>query len=406
MILFIISNNRLKITYKAIISVAVAIIGFGLIQNIAANPRITFLSPYFAGQANKIGKPLGLAITFSESVYGFDANDIVSNGRVLAVDGSNRNYRIVVVPSNKILVVDVLADGAKNIRAKGNDPIDGGPFIYNIETNTVLSRNYGQIAYAPSGAYLTNQFQPNQQYQQIPQYQQVQQYQQIPQAQAVQQIPQAQTASQTPTEPKTYKAGLAVKFMMNIGSYGGSAPFINRKSQSLATSQPTNEITTGVEIVKSFANSPIGVGFYSSIGYQITEYATGSNVAEGLTAKGRYTALPLELGASAYFGNYVNLGFGVITHFNGVYSHEGSFDPIVGVAQDNLKADAKIDDGAIGATFNLGFVFNKIGFSLRYMSLPLKNFNQDSRSLGYETAVNYETLNSINSAGFFLNFRS
>ena len=388
MILSIISNNRLKTTYKVIISAALAIISLGLIQSIAANPRITFISPYFEGQqGNKIGKPLGLAITFSESVYGFDANDIVSNGRILTVDGSNRNYRIVVIPTNKILVVEVLADGAKSIRAEGNDPIEGGPFIYNIETNTVLSRNYGYLAYAPiaSRVYLANQFQP------------------VQPAQPVQQV---QPVQPVQPEPKTYEAGLITKFIMNVGFYGEGAPFINYKDQSLATSKPTTEITTGFEIVKSFATTPISIGFYSYVGYQITEYATGSNVAEGLTSKGRYTAVPLEFGASLYLRDYVNLGVGAITHFNGNYNHQGSFTPIVGDPQDNLQVDAKLEDGAIGVTFNLGFVFKKVGFSLRYVSLPLKNFNQGARDLGYSTFVNYETLNSINSAGLFINFRS
>ena len=385
MILSIISNNRLKTIYKVIISAALAIISLGLIQSIAANPRITFISPYFDGQqGHKIGKPLGIAITFSESVYGFDANDIVSNGRILTVDGSNRNYRIVVIPTNKILVVDVLADGAKSIRAEGNDPIEGGPFIYNIETNTVLSRNYGYLAYIPiaSGVYLANQFQQDQP------------------------VEQAQPVQQAQPEPKIYEAGLITQFTMNIGFYGGGAPFINYNDQSLAKSKPTTEITTGFEIVKSFADTPIKMGFYGHLGYQTTEYATGSNVAEGLASKGRYTAIPLELGANLYFRDFVNIGVGAITHFNGNYNHKGSFTPIVGNPQDDLQVNAKLEDGATGVTINLGFVFKKVGFSLRYISLPLNNFSQDTRDLGYGAFVNYETLNSINSAGFFFNFRS
>ncbi|MBE8182843.1 MAG: hypothetical protein HAW61_04905, partial [Candidatus Portiera sp.] len=109
-------------------------------QALAANPQISNIFPLTPpGVKFPIGQPLGISVVFSRSVYGFNLADVVANGRVVSVEGYNRNYRIVVIPEQRLLTLEIFADSARDSNGKGNDPILNGPFIFDTENSRVLS---------------------------------------------------------------------------------------------------------------------------------------------------------------------------------------------------------------------------------------------------------------------------
>lgn len=391
-------KSILPVLSKLMVGVVFILVYLGNTQELQANPRIVHIAPLITNAASKIGEPLGISVIFSENVYGFDKNDIIANGRILAVEGENKNYRVLIIPTQKILVVDILTDSVKNIRAQGNDPLAGGPFVYKLEGGRTLSTQNTNIPFTP---YVPLAQTPAQT---VPQAQ----VQTTSQVQSAAQV-QAQSQTATIKEPKkrqTRDIKGGSKFTFNTGVYSGGASFINYNQQSFANPGNVNEITLGFESIIKIKNSPVFMSIYGNTGYQLSRYSSGSNVDAGETSQGSYTAIPLEFGGNLYFTKNVNMGVGAITHLNGNYNHQGYFRAASGGSSNSLlDTNAKLENGALGIAINLGFVFNKVGFSFRYVSLPLKNFDESSRNLGFDNII-YQTSNTINHAGLFLNFRS
>ncbi|MCH9665350.1 MAG: hypothetical protein K0U41_05825 [Gammaproteobacteria bacterium] len=362
----------------------------------AANPQIVNVAPLTTpGKAFKIGEPLGLAVVFSKSVYGFNIEDIISNGRVLSVEGQNRNYRIVVVPQQRLLTLDILADSARGSNRKGNDPIVNGPFIFDTKTSRILSGGrYSAFGVATAAA--------------LPAYGFAQQTTVAPAlVQSAAPVAVAEVAgtevANDPAAPKEIYQG--TRFIMNVGTYSGGPSFINIESQTAANPTSGQEVTLGFETVKLFPNrKQLSGGFYLLTGYHRTLYAGGSGAVASTAS---YTAIPLEIGGGLHVRNYMSFSGGLITHIGGTYTHDGYIN--IGSIQESREFTTNLGN-RVGFAMNVKFKYRKVGLNLRYVRFDLGNFNQDTRDLGLggtsPSAITYSSSNFINSVGFFLSFNS
>lgn len=360
----------------------------------AANPQIVNVAPLTTpGKVFKIGEPLGLAVIFSKSVYGFDIEDIISNGKILSVEGQNRNYRIVVVPQARLLTLDILADSIKGSDDKGNDPIVNGPFIFDTQTSQILAGGQYNAFGVVTGAILPAYGFP-------------------------QQIAPLDPVATEPATASPNEVYQGVRFIMNAGIYSGGPSFINILDQTAAKPTSGEEVTLGFETVKLFPNrNQLSGGFYLLTGYHRTLYAGGSNE---LASTASYTAIPLEMGMGLHLRNFMSVSGGIITHIDGTYKHDGCLTFPTAAAQagsscisandnQNHEFTAKFGTG-VGFAMNLKFKYRKVGFNLRYVRFDLGNFNQNTRDLGLGgitiSDTTYSASNFINNIGFFISFNS
>lgn len=373
----------------------------------AANPQIQSIVPLAQpGVKFAIGQPLGLRVSFDRSVYGFNQLDIITNGRVATVEGGDKEYRVVVVPTERLLTIEILADSARSIRGKGNDPLDNGPFILDTETGQVLAGGgYSQVfGFNPA-------LSPELYFQTLPLYQRQPVQQSVQQPVATQ-----QAATQEAAPPETeVKAGpkepwdnafQGYRFIMNLGAYVDGPDFINIQNggadQTYATTGQSQEITLGFETVKLFpGQTSLSVGFFLLAGYHRTLYEGGTGEDETTAS---YTAVPVEMGMGFHVRNYMTMNFGLATHLSGAYTHEGPL--MLGEERYDLDTTANFNP-RLGFAFSLRFNIRKFGLNLKYLRLPLGNFNDATEDLGLEgVEAQYQTSNFINSLGLFLAFNS
>ena len=392
---------------KRAVKLIIAIGLLALPASIWANPTISYIAPVvIQGEASKIGQPLGVIVTFSESVHDFELNDIISNGQIIGLEGQNRQYRILVVPSQRILTMEILADSVKNIRGQGNEPLFGGPLIFDTQTNRILSNNHF-ASYAPIG---TTQF--SLPFFALP-YNQVQvsapQPAQPPPPPApvvVQEKIEEPVPEPEPEEPR----GTRIRFLFNAGFLAGGADFTNRDGQTNAKAQGAPELSLGVDTVTNIGgNSIVGLGFYTTIGYHTNSYTESG----GSQAIGTYTAIPLELGGVFHIGNYMSIYAGILSHISPSYKHKGDFKFLGETSFNPREFEIKWKNPGIGGTLGLNFHYSKVGFTLKFSSINIGNDVTDSsRSLGLtelaqvNTLGGYQSLNFIQSVGFFVNFSS
>lgn len=356
-------------------------------QALAANPQISNIFPLTPpGVKFPIGQPLGISVVFSRSVYGFNLADVVANGRVVSVEGYNRNYRIVVIPEQRLLTLEIFADSARDSNGKGNDPILNGPFIFDTENSRVLSGgqyNPFFVAAAPVA---------------------VRQTRVVKKKEPVVEV-----------KEKWNDAAQGNRFLLTLGLYSGGPKFINIEKQTPAAPSNSVELILGFETVKLFPKSTTtSGGFYLLTGYHRTLYAggRGSFAENGGDAQttASYTAIPLELGIGIHYRNFMSFNAGVISHLNGVYTHDG-YLTIPGNIEP-LKVDASANlVPQIGFAINWRFQSRKVGFNLRYVRMNLGRFTPATSQLGLSSQVsgssrNYRTSNFFNSVGFFVNFNS
>ena len=370
-------------------------------QGLWARPEVVNLIPYIGpGQTVEIGRPLGIAVIFSEDIYGFDKNDVISNGKVLAVDGENRHYRIVVEPVDDILTLDILRDSAFSVNGEPNDPIRGGPFRFDLDTQTILSVHgfrrslYGYpTAYRFGGGDL-----------------QVFPRGRSPSRQDVRQQGAQGTSSDLPT-PLSEITGTQVDFLMHAGIYAGGALFLNRIGQTNALPGIGQEIWLGFETITPLrSNRNLGMGFYALTGYHRTPYDSISNAAAGTPpSEGLYTAIPLEMGMGLHVGQFMSMNLGILTHFSGEYEQNRLINtrtsPPSAITLPNGRFEAKVANGAIGLGVSVTFKRGKLGLTLRYQNIQLEDFS--SHSLQNQPSIpNLETVNYISNLGIFFTVRS
>lgn len=349
----------------------------------AANPQIRSITPLTQpGVEFPLGQPLGLGVVFDRSIYGLNRADIITNGRVIRVEGSNSNYRIVVVPTQRLLSLDILADSARALNGKGNDLVPNGPFVFDTKTGQVLSGGGFGSAFGYAG------------------YQQPEQEKAAP----------VKVAKEKRAWTDPYQG---YRFIMNLGGYASGPAFINIAGQTSANAGASQELNLGFETSHLFPGSnSISGGFYLLTGYHRTLF-------EGTGTEASYTAIPLEMGGGFHVRNVFTLGIGAITHLNGAYRHNG---PVNFIDQNgrpllnpNTDQQYTVDTTAnfnsqIGVALNLKFRVNKFALNFKYLRLPLGNFNDATNNLGLELDQSqqaaYQTSNFINSFGFFLGFNS
>lgn len=385
------------------------IILFSITGKVMANPTITYISPFIAGDGSyKIGQPLSISVVFSESVYGFNVNDIASNGQVLTVDGSNRNYRIVVVPRQRILTLEILADGAKGVSGEGNDPLIGGPFIFDTSKDKVLSYHHDRPSYTsqnfiPPAAYGPLQYsQPSF----LPDFQYKKDIVAIQQQSSVARTVEKNVAKKP--RRTSFVLNSRTRFILNLGIPPDASDFINHDTQTPAKPGTSQELNLGFETISPFRNRPdLGLGFYLTSGYYKTPYAGAITVAgTRRQTNAEYTAIPLEIGAGFHIQKFMTISAGLLTHINGKYSHSGYFLPETGGAREDTKFTANLENGSLGAVINLTFRYQHVGFSIKYTLIPLRNFTQTTRNLGQPDSIEYQTINFIRGVGFYLSFNS
>lgn len=353
----------------------------------AANPQISNIAPLTSpGVKFPVGQPLGLSVIFSRNVYGFDIADVVTNGKVVSVEGANRHYRIVVIPNQRLLTLEIFADSARDINSKGNDPILNGPFIFDTENSRVLSG--GQYNPFFIAAPIERQA--------------------APVAKRVAVVKEEVPVATAPAPKKQWnEAFQGYRFIMNLGVYSGGPKFINTRNQTPAKATSSQELTLGFETVHLFPKrKELSGGFYLLTGYHRTLYEGGSGTTE---TEASYTAIPLELGTGFHVRNYMTLGFGVVTHLSGSYAHEGPLT-LAGATGSPFDTDFTANlNSQLGFAFNLNFRVRKFAFNFRYLRLPLGNFSDATNDLGLSgqgVSSEYETSNFIDSAGFFIGFNS
>ena len=368
---------------KLTISIAIILLMLG--GKAFANPRIIAMTLLDTRQQTAVGSPVGLSVIFSEPVYGFGPQDIITNGRVLAVEGDGASYRVVIVPNNSPLVVDVLADAARNIRGQGNDP-SPQPLVLPLGQNPAV---------VPVVAPLNIQQRPTRR----------------ERRQARQQAATQPVAAQ----PRQEAPPVRTHFVLDVGLNAQGPAFFNVEDQTEARPGNTPELTLGFEIRHRPAAWRPGMGYRATLGYQQTLYNAGNEV------EGRYTAIPLMLGFNFYFSDYVGLGFGAIAHFNGMYIHNGPFafpnsPGSTGTLSKTLRitnGGNSFDSGLPGLFIDLTFVYKKVGFLLRYINLPLQGFADNIFLSDFDfgdnptpTNRNFQTNFDIGTFGFFIEFRS
>ena len=205
-----------------------------------------------------------------------------------------------------------------------------------------------------------------------------------------------------PPKPRAVQFNLA----LNIGVYPDAPPFFNIESQTNLEPEQTNEITLGAEIFHRPKIWPWGLGYFAQAGYQQSSYSSTAQNEEA-----SYTAIPLELGATVYFSNYLSASLAAIMHFTGEYIHTGTIGE--GRVDDLAIAVANgansYGSGLPGITFDLSFNYNFFGASLRFLSLPLNNFEEmeevQNQLMAAGVARNIDTLNAIETTGLFFEIK-
>ena len=333
------------------------------------------MAPFDTRQQTAVGTPVGISIVFSEPVYGFDPQDIITNGRVLAVEGSGTSYRVIVVPNSSPLVLDVLVDAVRNVRSQGNDPTPR-PLVFPLGQGT-----------APIAAPID-----------------------IQQASTrrQQRLARRQAAGQETSPLRTH-------FVMDLGINSQGPAFFNVGGQTDAGPGNAQELTLGFEIRHRPGAWRPGMGYRLTLGYQQTVYNAGNQ------PQGRYTAIPLLLGFNFYFNDYIALGLGGVYHFNGMYLHNGDFTfPNSPGSTGTLTKTLTVRNGANsfnsglpGLMVDLTFVYRKVGFLLRYVNLPLNGFGDTLLLSDFDFGASpppvdrdYQANFDINTFGFFIEFRS
>ncbi len=352
------------------------LVGFLLVaatESVIANPRVTAVFPLGDQSSVREGSPVGISVVFSEPVYGFTSQDIVTNGGILAIEGSNAYYKVLIVPNTWPIILDILTDSVFNFRGQGNDPFP----------QPVVVSQSGQVL-AFTGSAVTTKKQPPSQ----PEPQQ--------------------------TRREVYTG--STEFVMDLGAYGQGPAFFHLNDQTDdAKSRSTAEITLGLEVRRGYKGWRPGLGYKLMAGYQQTLYTDTST----------YTAVPLLGSLNFYFNNYVSLGVGMTAHVAGQYTHKGilELDPPLPPGEGRAFTPGRtfnVAPGANGLDANLPGVFvdltllyKHVGLVLRYLNLSLHSFENPLAREDFEgnlrnapsPSYGYSTNNGIDTFGVFIQFR-
>ena len=275
---------------------------------------------------------------FSEPVYGFTSQDIITNGRILAIEGSNAYYKVLIVPNTWPIILDILTDSVFNFRGQGNDP---------FPQPVVVSQSGEVLAF--TGGELTTKKPP----------------------------PRKKNNKPEPQKTRREIYAGSTEFVMDLGAYGQGPAFFHLNDQTDdAAPGSTTEITLGFEVRRGYKGWRPGLGYKFMTGYQQTLYTDTST----------YTAIPLLASLNFYFSNYVSLGFGMAAHFEGQYTHEGilELDPPLPSGEGRVFTTGRtfnvvpgangLDSNLPGAFVDLTFLYKHVGLVLRYLNLSLHSF--------------------------------
>lgn len=382
----------------------VALVIFLLVASYSyANPRITQITPLLSAPIVINSTPIRFSMVFSEPVFGFEKDDILTNGRVLALSGRGASYTVLIIPTQNQLIIDIIADSVHNIDLRGNEILQP-PFVWNLDnsppppiTNFITRKGWPEF-----GASVPFYSQPQPIYIQPVSYQ--------PQ-------PEAAREATTAIEPQETSKGRKVrtKFVFNVGAYNDAPDFLNIEGQTAIEPERTDEFTTGIELFHRPNFWKRGLGYFIAAGYQQSSYSSTQ-----LDASASYTALPLEFGLNMYFNDYLSAGLGGIMHFNGEYNHKGNIGEVLAIDEevtlDVAGGANSFDSGMPGLLVDLSLNYKVYGAALRFVSLPLKEYtnaheilgNPDfQRTVGSTTneEVRIHTLNAIESIGLFFQIK-
>ena len=364
----------------------------------SANPRIVDIQPILSGPVILNNTPVRFSILFSEPVYGFEKEDLLSNGRVLTLEGRQTSYTVLIIPTESQLIIDILADAVRNINQKGNNLLRF-PFVWRLDDS----------AFSSTANFISPPKTPKQ-----PPPKPIKKAAPPTNKTDIPPITlQIEKNVVSPPQPKPKKPpstrSLSAKFALNAGAYNDAPSFINIEEQTDIKPERTSELTLGFELFHRPSLWRRGLGYFFLTGYQQSSYGSTAETAEA-----SYTAIPLEFGMNIYFNDYISTGFGGIVHFNGEYTHKGNIGTILSfpdpIPLSITNGANSFDAGIPGFIFDLNFDFRVIGFSFRFLSLPLQNYADFEDKLlenniqASNTGV-IQTLNAIETFGIFFKLK-
>ena len=362
-----------------------------------ANPRIVRIEPILSGPISLHTTPIRLLIEFSEPVYGFRKEDIWSNGRILALEGGESTYSLLVIASSPQLVVDIYTDAVRNIEREGNE-LAFYPFIAHIQQDGSLIIEGSRSPIQPR--QVVQEPEPPPPPQPPPEQPPPPPPEQPPQPLLV--------IVETPVVVEDKPQGsVKANFLFNFGAYNDAFSFINIEEQTDIEPEQTAELMLGMEVRHRFRNWRQGFAYFLNLGYQQSSYSAMSGDAEG-----SYTAIPIHLGTTLFLSDYFSTSVAAVIHLDGEYTHTGRIGS--GPVEDyvfNVEDGANNNDaGQPGILVDLNFGSNSFSVVLRYLSISLNNFENIDKirtdflepdGLIPDPLNKLNTLHSVQMAGLF-----
>ncbi len=420
-------NIILRFMNSTIIRIAIA--SFLLVASFSyAKPRIVQITPLIGQPIVLNSTPIRFSIVFSEPVFGFEKEDILTNGILLALAGREASYTALIIPTQRQLIIDLLVDSVHNINQEGNEILKP-PFVWNLDNSPLppitafTPRTAAPLYYLEYPPYYGRPLVHLIQVQSV----------QPPVAPAPQPAPPQPAPPQPeppPPEPQptpeprvesipsieaeapAEKRGLQAKFIFNAGAYNGAPSFFNVEEQTAIEPEQTTEFNTGFELFYRPNVWRRGLGYFATIGYQESSYSSSEP-----DSSASYTALPLEFGLNLYLSSHFSTSIGGVLHFNGEYKHKGN----VGEAfMFEEEVTLEVGDGADsfgaglpGLILSLNYNYRAFSASLRFISLTLNDYDNIDvltnpeflRVPDSSEDINISTLNAIESIGIFFQIR-
>jgi len=425
-----------------------------------ANPRVVQITPLIGEPIVINSTPIRFSIVFSEPVFGFTKEDILTNGNLLALNGREAAYTALIVPTQNQLIIDILVDSVHNINHQGNEILTP-PFVWNLDNSPpppitafiprTAAPSFGRApaSYPQFQSYYVQP--PVQSVPLIQPFAQIQPFSVAPiqpvpvqplslapvqplaprpvqpaQPPVVQAAPPPESpppepiaaaalpvsASPVELEEPAKERNFQTKFIFNVGAYNDAPNFFNIEGQTGIDPGQTTEFTTGIELFHRPNIWRRGLGYFAALGYQQSSYSSTQP-----DSSASYTAVPLEFGLNIYLNSYLSTSVGGIMHFNGKYKHKGNIGEALmfgdEVTLEVANGADSFEAGIPGLILSLNYNYKVFSAALRFISLPLNDYENPNilknpdflRVTTNNNEVNIRTLNAIENIGLFFQIR-